>query len=1282
MKHVFSILIKFLCFALALLLLAIVCVRLALLNPHYYQPVLVRWISQHTGADVHIRAIHVDQARFSPQLKLEQVSFSDDLGKPHLKIQEVRLSVSVVRSIWHRRLLFKHLYVSGLHLKIQKLADQTLRYNGLRFKSLSHTPRDWNLQSVSQILRQQGDIALQDIAIDWEDYKGSKLHISELQAVLHHHLHATTLAGNFRVLQNPNAKVHFVIKWPHAGGQIMQAYVAGWHLHLPGAYMQTLFPQISLKKGLLSHLQLWTTWRAGHLERAQAIFKAKNTVVQSTALQKSVRLNQLAAHVLWEPLPHGFQISADRIHMDADHHTWPTQRLYLKIVQHPQKISTLQLDAISLSDLTSLGIDSPLVSKNIRHQLSCLQPVGVLHDFFMRLKQTDVNGKHTHTAYLIYARITKGGVQAFENMPKLQGIQGMFLMNNAGGRFYLTGQKLIIGTSPWFVHPYVLRHYRMHARWQQYTDGVWVRVLDSHLIDAHLALRAEAKLFFPTDGRPNYVQLQGAFSEQGMDHIKDYIPNLTLLHHEHLDHWLRTAFVSGDGVDGQILLQGPLSHFPFDDHTGVFKAHILTHNATFYYKKDWPNITHLNAAVLFHNRGLKIFAKQAQIMATRTGPIFAQIANLADPKLKVQGQVLTPMQEAVRFIHASPLQQTIGQALSYLRLTGLMHLMLDLTIPLYQDHLSTVRGDITLLSHVAVQIPAAHLQLKNVQGTLHFTQAALNAKALRATWDKQPVSFQLSTVKNSLGTFETIISAKGHAAFLRIKKAYALHFLKNTVQGGADYQLKLHVLHPTAGETQIAGYLDSNLQGLSLRLPYPLDKSAKVRRPVHVKVQADAATLHVQADYAKMASLALLWQHTASSGWRLQKGNLRFGQKPASIQQVKSGVRIDGTISHIMLPDIARDVLPLIAKKPKGNPDLPYQLDLYTDKLQIFGAIVPHLHMVANTKKAHWVVQLESPDVTGTVIFQDLKGKIIGNFTRFHYISAQGGMKNISRVDPGSIPDLQLTCQDFHYNDRSLGRLFLLTHSKPGVLAIDRVSINDGTTDFNAQGFWKRVKTGRWATQLYGTLHTQNMGLSLKNLKVTTSLLGGKGNMRFHIRWPDAIYHFQPSRLDGYFALQLNHGSILHIKNTRAAELGIGKILNLLSLRSISRHLSLDFSDLLQKGFIFDIMSGSFQVKNGISKTQDFYIKGQIAKLSLAGSINFARASYSLKMQLIPYLTGSLPVAATLIGGPVAGAATWVGNKLFRGVLNRAFEKNYKVTGSFENPILESMGRDVRAHTQ
>ncbi len=68
--------------------------------------------------------------------------------------------------------------------------------------------------------------------------------------------------------------------------------------------------------------------------------------------------------------------------------------------------------------------------------------------------------------------------------------------------------------------------------------------------------------------------------------------------------WLDRAFVAGHLSRAEIVLQGPIRHFPFRDGSGLFLARCALDGMTLDYGEGWPRVENLAAQAEFRNEGM------------------------------------------------------------------------------------------------------------------------------------------------------------------------------------------------------------------------------------------------------------------------------------------------------------------------------------------------------------------------------------------------------------------------------------------------------------------------------------------------------------------------------------------------------------------------------------------------------------------------------------------------------------------------------------------------------
>ena len=137
---------------------------------------------------------------------------------------------------------------------------------------------------------------------------------------------------------------------------------------------------------------------------------------------------------------------------------------------------------------------------------------------------------------------------------------------------------------------------------------------------------------------------------------------------------------------------------------------------------------------------------------------------------------------------------------------------------------------------------------------------------------------------------------------------------------------------------------------------------------------------------------------------------------------------------------------------------------------------------------------------------------------------------------------------------------------------------------------------------------------------------------------------------------------------------GLGRILSLVNLDSITRRLRLNFNDVLKKGFTFDELAGHFTFSNGVATTDDTLISSSSTKIAIKGNTNLLNQKLDLRVIVMPHIT-ALPIAAAIAVNPIAGAAAWAADKIFASQIQQIAQYWYSVTGTWSAPKVVPIDR-------
>jgi uncharacterized protein YhdP len=231
----------------------------------------------------------------------------------------------------------------------------------------------------------------------------------------------------------------------------------------------------------------------------------------------------------------------------------------------------------------------------------------------------------------------------------------------------------------------------------------------------------------------------------------------------------------------------------------------------------------------------------------------------------------------------------------------------------------------------------------------------------------------------------------------------------------------------------------------------------------------------------------------------------------------------------------------------------------------------------------------------------------------------------------------------------------------------DGIQLKDLTVtapSFNvtAVGEWRGPLSGD--ARIEGTFTSTEVESTLKDLGYADVMEAKSGKMDFDLRWSGPPTAAALAGATGRVQLAFDKGQITGIKP------GAGRVLGLTSLATLRRRLSLDFSDLTDKGLAFDTVRGDFELHDGSAYTDNVLLKGPAAEIGLIGRVGLKNRDYDQTAVVTGNLGSTLPLAA-LAGGPIVAGAVLVFTQVFKQPLKGLARGYYRITGGWDNPVVE-----------
>ena len=868
------------------------------------------------------------------------------------------------------------------------------------------------------------------------------------------------------------------------------------------------------------------------------------------------------------------------------------------------------------------------------------------------------------------------GVAASAAMPGAEGVSGSFTFDETRGDLKLDGRDIRVTLPRVFAEQVTLDSASGRVGWTRGSDGLRLTFDDIRFATPHTSGSASGAWRARAQG-PGVLDLKAQLARAEATHLYNYLP-LTL--DPHVRDWLRSAIRQGTASDVRIALAGDLADFPFaDSRKGQFLVTFKVADVTLDYAQKWPPISAIEGDVRFEGSGLSVRATRARIFDADAGPVRADIPNLgaAHPLLTIEGEATGATGEFIRFVDKSPVGEWTGHFTDGIQATGNGKLALKFTLPLGKGDGVKVAGDYQIVDNQLrfAGVPA----LTQVSGHLVFTESTMQSRDLVADVFGGTVKIAVAS-----GDGRVRMTANGTSNLATLRDEFDSTWLAR-VAGTTEWQATA-----VATSTATTWVVESNLKGATIDLPAPVGKTAAELVPVKVErreVAGKTGEDQLVVDYGN-ALRVIAHRTLGKDTGTVDRALLLLGPAVARGGVAdRPGVWVRGQIADLDLDEwlafyrkeSARSAAPGTAAKPANALEL-NGVDLEAGRIDVFGRVLHDLKVTALRADADWRLRLAGREVEGTATWRGAapglpNGKVTARLTRLVPPGPDELHPARSEIDPNekatnTWPELDIAADAFATRGHDLGKLELLAQPAGPDWRISRMTLTNPAGSIDASGWW-RVAREKQATEIDVVVATDDAGAFLERFGYPVAVRNAPTKITGSLAWNGAPNDFDYPSLSGSFKLQTGAGQFTKI------DPGIGKLLGVLSLQALPRRITLDFRDVFSEGFAFDDIVGSFQVAQGLMRTTDLRLEGPAASVTITGDIDLGRETQSLDVRVRPALSSTFSAGAAVlfIANPLIGAAVGAGTllaqKLLDNPLGQMFSYDYRVTGSWSDPLVE-----------
>ena len=1247
--------------ALCIITAAVIVTMFRALTPwaKHYKGDVETHLSTLLGQKVTINSMETSWYWLEPVVKLNDVVISDPDGQS-LKLNQLLIGINMFSSLRHWEIKPGVLYINDVHLSIRQGA------HSWHIDGISHLDQKVSLDAdtystIITWLASQQKVVLRNVsALIHLDDKSiiplSNVNLTIANQGTHYFIKGTTsltqtIGTHITVQANLNIDAN---KLSQTSGKIYLESTGFIPEQWQGLLKKTPFHI----EGGQGSINLWLDFSHGNVNHWQSEVNFEHLAWRRLNHSQSQLIQSIKANVGWERTHDGWLFNGNNIQLRADGINWPDNAVQMHYFSQKNQYKTF-IKHLLIKPLLASDIAWP----KTLHPLLVLKPAGTLHDTQVQIEDNEIHA--------ILSRFNNIAWHGDNAIPSVTGLSGALYWQPHEGRLDLDSKNTTITLQE---KPLIaLSSLGASLDWKQLSHGTRFNLANLVLINPELTLTANGVLDKSENAARDHLSLHAKYSAEQAQKWFDYLPPSSVK--PTLDRWLKHNIKKIGKLNGQLVINGRTDDFPFDKTEGEFT--VLNHlsDVDFLIAPGWPMSNQVEAYMRFDKRSMNTNIVHANLHGLLIGNTNIRIDDIGlnHETLLLHSNIGAPAEKIKNTIFTSPLKKHLSR-LKPLTLHGLLGLDFQLEIPLYPENNTILsQGIITFNNNQAlIHHDLTNITLQNITGSLDFNEQGILDSAIKTSLAGHPVFIKAQTHKTP--TPHTEITMQGQTSAQVLRNTLKLPIF-NLMKG----QFALHANLTLTDDPHDLDHLKvtSSLEGLAINLPPPLGKKATARTPLSFDVNFNPEqALRLRIDYNDKIS-SDLWFQQQENNLHLDKGEIRLGSGRA-LWQKQPGVQIIGSLPCFNLTQWRETFSKLsIGDTTNSIRDSIAFIDLKLNEINLFNQMYTDVHIKAHRiKREDWAIQIKQKNIGADLRYQLKTNTLSGNLPYLTLsktmISEAEKENRQSHINPTDIPNLNLVVEQFIFNKINVGSMTLKSSSTKHHWQLHESEITSPTYTLNMKGEWtKDSSTNHTAIQTH--FQFKNLKKTLKQWNLNPAIEAKQGKLLFNGGWPGSITDFSLKKLTGDMEIIIQDGRIPHVSPDAEQKIGIGKLLSILSLQTIPRRLKLDFSDLAKPGYSFDKFSGTFIIKNGNMTTQDSTIDGPVAFASMKGDLNMAKQLYDIDLHVSPHITASLPVVATIAGGPIAGLATWVASKIISKSMQKVTGYTYKITGPWDAPVVQQL---------
>ncbi len=803
--------------------------------------------------------------------------------------------------------------------------------------------------------------------------------------------------------------------------------------------------------------------------------------------------------------------------------------------------------------------------------------------------------------------------------------------------------------------------------WKRSEQGLEVFGDDLQIATPDGESRSRFRVNFPPAGSV-FVDIAANFVASSAPAALNYLPLVRFK--PGVVQWLDRAFVAGSVPRAELLWQGPLRGFPYEDGGGRFRAEFTLADAVIDYADNWPRLESATGTVIIDRVTLTSVENRGAIGGIPFNDAEIRVPNLIrDAELDVAAAERLQLGQILGFLRQTPVAAVLGPTLETVTGSGPVTTGVDLRVPIGSPKDYRLAGTFDL-EGARLGLRGVDIGLTALDGVVRLDTDRLVATELTGRFLDEPVKIGLRPATPDESGLTQVADLQGETPAGKLAAAFSLPYAEK-LGGGVAWMATVKVPERRTSEP-LRIEIRSDLEQLVSTLPPPLAKAAGDPEPMRLEVRLpERGLVQVSGTIERGVSWALQLVSGTKRGrstWRLERGALRSGSVLASLPG-EPGLEIGGNFASLRFED-------WFPGRGTGGgsqdsaADLIRKIDIEANRFAILGRAFPEARIDARRAGNEWRVEVRGPSAEGVVtvpVGPADEAPVVLDMERLWLVETDSATGD-GVADPRNLPAVRASVGDFVLTDMRLGRLTAELAQRGDGVVVEPLNLESDTFRISGDATWvvEDNDVGRQRSELRLQLVSTDIAPTLEALGYKPVVEGEKASVTLDLFWPGGPSVDFLNSAGGRVVVNLDRGQFLPV------EPGGGRVVGLLSIAALPRRLGLDFSDVTDKGLAFDQVTGEFRLDKGNAFTCNLGLEGPVTDIGILGRVSIRDRSYDQLAVVRPHVSDLLAVGG-FVGGPLVGSTVLLISQIFRKPLSSLGESYYRVTGGWDEPVVSKV---------